>query len=83
MIWNNQIWNFYHKPVANLNWDLNINETTDLSTVLYASWGRGGGTGNRGNRIRTADGYIDYDAIYAYNESTSGAGGFLLLIEVM
>ncbi len=68
--------NFYHKPVANLNWDLNINETTDLSTVLYASWGRGGGTGNRGNRIRTADGYIDYDAIYAYNESTSGAGGF-------
>ncbi len=67
--------NFYHKPVANLNWDYEINETTNLSTVLYASWGRGGGTGGRGNRIRTADGYVDYDAIYAYNESTSGAGG--------
>lgn len=67
--------NFYHKPVFNLNWDFNINETTELSTVLYASVGRGGGTGNRGNRIRTADGYIDYDAIYAYNEGTSGAGG--------
>ena len=28
--------NFYHKPVANLNWDFNINSTTSLSTVLYA-----------------------------------------------
>ena len=69
--------NFYHKPVANLNWDFNINETTDLSTVLYASWGRGGGTGNRGNRIRTDEGLIDYDAIYAYNNSVEdGAGGY-------
>ncbi len=67
--------NFYHKPVMNLNWDFNINENTNLSTVLYASVGRGGGTGNRGSRIRTAEGRIDYDAIYAYNESTSGAGG--------
>jgi iron complex outermembrane receptor protein len=69
--------NFYHKPVANLNWDFNISENTNLSTVLYASWGRGGGTGDRGSRIRTADGYIDYDAIYAYNESVPmGAGGY-------
>ena len=67
--------NFYHKPVANLNWDYNINETTSLSTVLYASWGRGGGTGGRGSRPRTADGYVDYDAIYDYNLGTSGAGG--------
>ena len=59
--------NFYHKPVANLNWDWKINETTNLSTVLYASWGNGGGTGNRGNRIRTDEGRIDYDAIYAQN----------------
>jgi outer membrane receptor protein involved in Fe transport len=69
--------NFYHKPVANLNWDYKINETSNLSTVLYASWGRGGGTGNRGNRIRTAEGYIDYDAIVAYNKSVPmGAGGY-------
>ena len=67
--------NFYHKPVANLNWDWNINETTNLSTVLYASWGNGGGTGNRGNRIRTDEGRIDYDAIYAQNAAvTDGAG---------
>ncbi|WP_303316332.1 carboxypeptidase-like regulatory domain-containing protein [Flavivirga abyssicola] len=70
--------NFYHKPVANLNWDFNINDNTNLSTVLYASWGRGGGTGDRGNRIRTADGKrIDYDAIHAFNNSVAdGAGGY-------
>jgi len=33
--------NVYHKPVANLSWDWNINENSDLSTVLYASAGRG------------------------------------------
>ncbi|WP_296384420.1 TonB-dependent receptor [Winogradskyella sp.] len=48
--------NYYHKPVANLNWDLNINEKLDLSTVLYASWGRGGGTGGLGRgRVRNED----------------------------
>jgi outer membrane receptor protein involved in Fe transport len=67
--------NFYHKPVANLNWDWSINETTNLSTVLYASWGNGGGTGDRGNRIRTDEGRIDYNAIYAQNAAvTDGAG---------
>ena len=69
--------NFYHKPIANLNWDYTINESTSLSTVLYASWGRGGGTGNRGNRVRTDDGYIDYDAIYENNFNIdNGAGGY-------
>ncbi len=37
--------NFYHKPVANFNWDWNMDKNLSLSTVLYASWGRGGGTG--------------------------------------
>lgn len=56
--------NYYHKPVANLNWDFNINEKSSLSTVLYASWGRGGGTGNWGSgKQSTASGYINFDAI--------------------
>ena len=67
--------NFYHKPVFNLNWDWNINDSSSLSTVLYASTGNGGGTGGRGQRIRNDRGNIDYDAIYGYNLSTSGAGG--------
>lgn len=69
--------NFYHKPVANLNWDFTVSDKTTLSTVAYASWGRGGGTGPRGNgRIRTADvvvdgvtfpGQLDYPAIEEAN----------------
>ena len=64
--------NYYHKPVANLNWDLNINDKLDLSTVLYASWGRGGGTGNVGNgRVRTANREIDFDQIVENNIATA------------
>jgi outer membrane cobalamin receptor len=40
--------NFYHKPIGSINWDYKINETTKLSTVLYGSWGRGGGTSGAG-----------------------------------
>jgi len=75
--------NFYHKPVINLNWDWSISEASDLSTVLYASFGRGGGTGPRGNGlIREPDyniaggisGQIDYAAIREQN-SQIGIGG--------
>ena len=69
--------NYYHKPIASLNWDFNINETTKLSTVLYASKGRGAGAsatgGIRGKAyndvtaFRRADGLVDYDKIVAYN----------------
>ncbi|MBP6757670.1 MAG: TonB-dependent receptor [Flavobacterium sp.] len=68
--------NFYHKPVASINWDWKINETTKLSTVFYGSWGRGGGSngvgGARGNNylsdaFRTANGLVDYDKIAAWN----------------
>ena len=55
--------NFYHKPVANLNWDWAINDKSELSTVLYASWGRGGGTGNYGASAIKSNGQIDFDAI--------------------
>lgn len=72
--------NYYHKPVANLNWDYNINDKLELSTVLYASWGRGGGTGNVGNgRIRNEDigitgsngMEINFDAIVENNIATA------------
>ncbi len=68
--------NYYHKPVGSINWDWKINETTKLSTVLYGSWGRGGGSNGagaiRGNRffadpLRTANGLINVDLIQAYN----------------
>lgn len=73
--------NYYHKPVANLNWDWNITDKTNLSSVLYASWGRGGGTGNAGSSrsiIRNNKGEVDFEAIEANNiaGAENGIGSF-------
>jgi len=68
--------NFYHKPVLNLSWDYNINDKSSLSTVIYASTGNGGGTGGRGVEPRTAEGYIDYDAIYQMNSEVPNGAGY-------
>ena len=46
--------NFYNKPLATINWDWDINSTTQLNTSVYASAGRGGGTGARGNNFRSS-----------------------------
>lgn len=43
--------NFYNKPIGTLNWDWNIKEKLSLSTAVYGSWGRGGGTGARGRNF--------------------------------
>lgn len=68
--------NYYHKPVMSLNWDYKITDKTKLSTVVYGSWGRGGGTGGTGrirglaytaNQLRRPDGTIDVDKIFAFN----------------
>jgi len=80
--------NFYHKPVANLNWDFKISDKTELATVLYASWGRGGGTGNygaSGNKKYVMQNnpvtglsertYIDYDLISANNQAVPNGEG--------
>lgn len=72
----NMVRNYYHKPIVSLNWDFQINETSKLSTVAYASFGRGGGSRGAGfirglnyanAAFRTADGLVDYDKIVAYN----------------
>ncbi len=43
--------NFYNKPIGTLNWDWNLSDKVSLSTALYGSWGRGGGTGSRGRNF--------------------------------
>jgi hypothetical protein len=72
--------NFYHKPIASVNWDYKINEKTKLSTVVYGSWGRGGGSNGagamRGNRffsdnLRLPNGIINVDLINAWNSGKS------------
>lgn len=55
--------NFYNKPIATLNWDWQMNDELSLSTSIYGSWGRGGGTGPRGA------GY----GIYPYKEDLTSA----------
>ena len=63
--------NHYHKPIISLNWDWKMNTMSKLSTVLYASFGRGGGTraSNNGVITRTAEGIYDFDALVRRNSS--------------
>jgi hypothetical protein len=93
--------NFYNKPLATLNWDYQISDNLKLNTSLYASAGRGGGTGPRGNNFRAAaidmypfnkdltthynengrgtrdaNGFVDFNAVIAHNQSiTPYTGG--------
>lgn len=72
--------NFYHKPVISLNWNWKLSDKTTLETSTYASFGRGGGTGEIGRaagarqydgRWKTTDGLVDVDRIFAYNTGQS------------
>ena len=70
--------NYYHKPVMNLNWDWKINETSNLSTVVYASFGRGGGTGNEGPSFKSLDnGTLNLQSVFDQNV-IDGAGKTIL-----
>lgn len=71
--------NFYHKPKIFLNDYLTLGDKTELATSVYASFGRGGGTGDLG-RIngytifslpKTGDGLIRFDDALAWNSGQS------------
>jgi len=74
--------NFYHKPVLSINWDWAISDNSSLSTVAYASYGRGGGTGDIGrldgdfasdSKFRDPDtGFVQWDEIIASNSGGTG-----------
>lgn len=67
--------NYYHKPVANFNWDWKIDNRSNLSTVLYASIARGGGQAPRYTVDRNPEtGLLDYDqAVINNQEVATGA----------
>ena len=63
---NNRV-NYYHKPVYNLNHFWKINNQMSLSSTLYGSNGRGGGTGplnSRGDFLGNADFGTDGEVSY-------------------
>jgi len=73
--------NFYHKPIASLNWEWHLNDNSKLSTVFYGSWGRGGGSGGIGKiggkkyyygqfRDQTT-GLVKFDDIAAWNSGST------------
>lgn len=68
--------NYYHKPIANFNWDWKISDKTTLSTVVYGSWGYGGGTGTFGvphyRAPKDKNGQIKVDDIVKANQGEKG-----------
>jgi outer membrane cobalamin receptor len=73
--------NFYHKSQTSLNHYWTINEKSNLSTALYASWGSGGGGGTAGSnrdlfkvRLGGNDQPIDLDNIVAINRANGTQG---------
>ena len=66
--------NFYHKPKAMINWDWKISDKSTLSSVVYASLGRGGSIGSIGRingspsyygQFKDANGHVRFDDIVA------------------
>ena len=79
--------NYYHKPVISLNWNWKISDNSKLNTVAYASFGRGGGTGDAGSinkkygtdrSFKTADGLVNFDAIIAANQASTPDKGSII-----
>lgn len=75
-------YNFYHKPQISLNHDWVISDKTFLTTVVYASFGTGGGRRLYGSGKFTNDDYrlgdsdqpIDFDKIVQENKENGALG---------
>jgi outer membrane cobalamin receptor len=74
--------NFYSKPIMSINHDWKINDDMKLSTVIYGSWGRGGGTGVLGSingstiftLPKSPAGLIQFDKVVSWNQGQAVAG---------
>ncbi|SDQ10190.1 TonB-dependent receptor [Flagellimonas zhangzhouensis] len=72
--------NFYHKPKAMINWDWKMSDKSTLSSVVYASLGRGGSIGSIGRinggqsysgQFKDANGHVRIDDIIAWNSGAN------------
>jgi outer membrane cobalamin receptor len=68
--------NYFHKPIAILNWDYKINSSLKLTSAFYGAWGRGGGSGPIGainyqypnsDIFLDENGQVRFDDIYTWN----------------
>lgn len=72
--------NFFHKPQVNLNYYGQLNDRTLLSTVLYYSGGKGGGSGTFGSMGWDYSGpsrRIDVASTLARNQANGSSRGFM------
>lgn len=72
--------NFFHKPQLNLNHYYQISDKSLLSTVVYYSGGKGGGTGTHGSMGWNYDGpsrVIDVASTYQRNQANGASRGIL------
>lgn len=72
--------NYYHKPLANLNWYAQWSEKVTQFTTIYYSGGKGGGTGTYGSLKWNYDGpsrIVDYDKTIVNNTTSDTAFGIL------
>ncbi|MBU0561164.1 MAG: TonB-dependent receptor [Bacteroidetes bacterium] len=75
----NELVNFFHKPIANLNWYSALSKDLSLYTTAYWSGGHGGGTGTFGSMKYNYD-YpssrrVDWDATIANNVANVDTDG--------
>jgi iron complex outermembrane recepter protein len=63
--------NYFHKPQLNISHFWNVNEKLNISTVLYASFGNGGGTAlDNVNSLRdTIENKYIFDQLYTTNSN--------------
>ncbi|MBE0570704.1 MAG: TonB-dependent receptor [Ignavibacteriaceae bacterium] len=66
----NESVNYYHKPLANLNWYSQLSDNWSLYTTIYYSGGLGGGSGTFGSLVYNTSllqRVVDWDATISRN----------------
>ena len=75
-----EIENFFHKPIVSLSHFGQLTDKSLLSTTLYYSGGKGGGSGRHGALIQNYDGpspVPDYDATIQWNRENGQSFGII------
>lgn len=67
--------NTFSKPLFSLNHDWSINDKSSLSTVLYATYGTGGGGGIQGTAPRVSNLYSPFDYTAAEKANAANPDG--------